>query len=153
MDNRYTIKRADERFVDELASLEVECFENDPWSRQMFADLIKNDNCIIDYIEDLQLSKIIGYSVICCAYDQADLANIAVLPEFRRNGIGQILLEEIFKKCIETGVLELFLEVRASNVPAISLYKKNGFVEIGKRRNYYSRPKEDALVMMKTLEV
>ena len=152
MDNRYKIGRADESFVEELALLEKKCFENDPWSKQMFSDLIKNDNCIMMYICDMQMSKIIGYSVICIAYDQADLANIAVLPEYRRNGMGQILLEETFKKCVGSGVLELFLEVRESNVPAISLYKKNQFVEIGKRKNYYARPREDAVVMMKTLE-
>ena len=73
-------------------------------------------------------------------------------PEYRRWGIGGELLAYSVQKAAEFGVKELFLEVRASNSPAISLYEKNGFVKIDTRRNYYKHPREDAHIMVLNID-
>ena len=85
--------------------------------------------------------------------DESDVMNVAVHPEFRRRGIAEALVTALVDqlKAIESRCLTL--EVRASNVPAIALYSKLGFVEVGRRKNYYRNPKEDALIMRKEWEI
>ena len=154
MDGRFEIREGDAACLREIADLEQICFENDPWTYSAFEEIAKQDGCKIYVILDMQLSKIVAYSVFYYALDQGDLANIAVDPEYRRWGLGSKLLAYTVKKATENGVNELFLEVRASNAPAIGLYEKSGFVNIGTRRNYYKYPKEDAVIMvLKTNEV
>ena len=98
---------------------------------------------------DMQLQKIIAYSVVFVAGDEGDLANIAVLPSCRGLGIGGALLDEILEISRNDGAFRTFLEVRESNEAAIGLYSSRGFFEIGKRRRYYKNPTEDAVLMMK----
>lgn len=141
------IKEFSPEYLDELAEMEKICFPGDPWSREAFAETAANESFIILFAYDMQMSKIVGYSVIYCVLDQADLANIAVLPNCRGRKIGKMLLEETLKKAFDNGVSEVFLEVRESNLPARGLYASSGFAEIGKRRNYYSNPREDAILM------
>lgn len=148
MDGRFEIREGDVSHLGEIAALEAVCFENDPWSYGAFADIAKQDGCKIYVAFDMQLSKIVAYSVICYALDQGDLANIAVDPKCRRWGLGSKLLAHTVQNAAKCGVNELFLEVRASNAPAIGLYEKYGFTKIGIRRNYYKHPKEDAIIMV-----
>ena len=148
MDGRFEIREGKSSDLSEIAALEAVCFENDPWSFEAFADIAKQDGCKIYVIFDMQLSKMIGYSVFYYALDQGDLANIAVDPEYRRWGLGSKILKYTVQNAAENGVNELFLEVRASNAPAIGLYEKHGFTKIGIRRNYYKHPKEDAVIMV-----
>lgn len=151
MDARYIITDFDMSYLDEIAEMEKICFPNDPWSRQMFLESAENDCFIITLVKDLQLSKIVAYSLIYCAADQADLANIAVLPECRGQKLGRELLEITMEKARETGVFEVFLEVRESNAAARGLYNTSEFVEIGRRKKYYSNPREDAIIMVRKL--
>ncbi len=137
--------------LSEIVEAEKICFPGDPWSRESFVEAIELGGCNILCAEDMQLSKIIGYSAIYCVADQADLANIAVLPECRRLNIGKVLLEKTMEKAREMGVCEVFLEVRESNLAARRLYLSSGFVEIGIRRNYYSSPRENAVIMMRNI--
>lgn len=148
MDGRFEIREGNLSHLEEIAALEAVCFENDPWSYSAFVDIAKQDGCKIYMICDMQLSKIVAYSIIYSTLDQGDLANIAVDPEYRRWGLGSKLLAYTVKNAAKNGVNELFLEVRASNAPAIGLYEKNGFIKIGTRRNYYKHPKEDAIIMV-----
>lgn len=148
MDGRFEIREGSHSDLEEIAALEAVCFENDPWSYSAFEDMAKQDSCKIYVIFDMQLSKTVAYSVIYAVLDQGDLANIAVDPEYRRWGLGSKLLTHTVQKATENGVIELFLEVRASNAPAIGLYEKSGFAKIGTRRNYYKHPKEDAIIMV-----
>ena len=137
--------------IDELAAAEKICFPGDPWSRESFLEALGSGSCYILCAKDMQLTKIVAYSVIFCIADQADLANIAVLPDCRGRKLGRRLLEKTLEKAYEMGVSEVFLEVRESNAAARGLYLSSGFAEIGVRRNYYSAPRENAVLMMKKL--
>lgn len=138
-------------YLTEMVEAEKLCFPGDPWSRESFVEALESGSFIILCAKDMQTSKIVGYSVIYCVLDQADLANIAVLPNCRGQKIGKLLLEKTLKKAIEMGVSEVFLEVRESNGAARGLYLSSGFVEIGTRRNYYVNPRENAVLMIKNL--
>ena len=135
----------------ELYICELECFPSDPWSEGTFLETMKNPACKLYCAYDMQLQKIIAYSVVFVAGDEGDLANIAVLPSCRGLGIGGALLDEILEISRNDGAFRTFLEVRESNEAAIGLYRSRGFFEIGKRRRYYKNPTEDAVLMMRSL--
>lgn len=139
------------QYLDEIAEAEKICFENDPWDREMFVDAAENDGFFIILLKDMQLSKIVGYSILMYAMDQADLANIAILPQCRGQKLGKSLLEKTMEKACNYGVSEVFLEVRESNAAAKRLYLSSNFVEIGRRRKYYKNPREDAIIMLRKL--
>ena len=90
-----------------------------------------------------------GYVGSQTVLDETDMMNIAVLPEARRAGIGERLILSLIEMLKDRGSRSLTLEVRASNTPAISLYEKLGFLQVGRRPNYYRRPREDALILRK----
>ncbi|MBQ3528848.1 MAG: ribosomal protein S18-alanine N-acetyltransferase [Clostridia bacterium] len=133
----------------ELFLCERECFPGDYWSENTFLENMKNPACRMVCLCDMQVPKIISYSVFYTVGDEADLANIAVLPERRKEGIGGALLDEILGIAFSDGAFRIFLEVRESNEAAIGLYRSRGFAEIGKRKRYYRNPTEDAVLMMK----
>ena len=151
MDGRFIIRSCTAEDIDSLWELEKICFDTDSWSRGFFENIQKDSSYILLCVQDLQMAKIVGYSVFYGAFDQGDLANIAVLPDCRGLGIGKALLEETMKKAFDTGVSQVFLEVRESNSAARGLYLSSGFAEIGKRRNYYNSPREDAILLMREL--
>ena len=91
---------------------------------------------------------IVGYAILWCILDQGELTNIAIVPARRGEGLGKALLLQVLGVARERGVQQLFLEVRASNEVAIDLYLRQGFEEVGVRRNYYGHPPEDAKVML-----
>lgn len=95
--------------------------------------------------------KVIAYCAITALYETADLCNIAVKEEYRRCHIAEKLLEKCVITCKARGVTRILLEARESNAPAVNLYKKMGFMEIGRRKNYYKEPCEDAVIMEKML--
>jgi len=85
--------------------------------------------------------------------DEAELLKIAVVPAWRRQGIGRALLQDVFTSAARAGARRLFLEVRQRNLAARELYRKTGFTEIGRRQGYYDNPPDDALVLEKIFEV
>ena len=92
---------------------------------------------------------VLGYAVLSAVLDEGNLDNIAVAPEYRRRGVADALLGALTgfgRECLAL----LTLEVRASNAPAIALYEKHGFAAVGRRKNYYSAPREDAVLMTLT---
>jgi len=91
--------------------------------------------------------KIVGMIVIYLIEDEAHVATFAVHQEFRQNGIGWRLLHHALKETCSQGATHAFLEVRAGNLPAINLYKKFGFINVGTRKNYYADNHEDAILM------
>lgn len=96
--------------------------------------------------------SVVGYAAVWVVLDQAELGDIAVDGGWRRRGVGQRLMDAVLVRMRALRVRELYLEVRASNADAQRLYLRNGFLEVGRRRNYYSQPREDALVLRRLLE-
>lgn len=91
--------------------------------------------------------KIVGYVVALEGADVGDILNLAVAEGGRRRGLGRALVEAIVDRLTDRGVREVFLEVRESNAPARALYTAFGFKEVGRRKGYYRRPVEDAIVL------
>lgn len=116
-----------------------------PWSESTFRGLLRRTDSDL-YVAELN-GEVAGYAVFWAVTDQGELGNVAVAPEFRGQGIGARLIDEVLDHAAERGVREIFLEVRRSNSGAQNLYRTFGFYEVGKRRNYYLQPVEDALVM------
>ena len=130
--------------VEPVAALEAESFSS-PWSPRTFPRLLDRPGAELRVVEEE--GGIVAYGVLWCILDEGELANIAVAPTARGRGVGQRLLDHFVEVARGRGVHRLFLEVRESNEVALRLYRSRGFVEIGRRRNYYERPREDALVL------
>ena len=134
--------------VQQVALLEKQIFSR-PWSADSFEKALTYPEQILLVAQEGQ--TICGYSILFAAADQADVSNIAVDPDRRGEKIGDALMREMLGRAEEEGVKEVFLEVRKSNAPAIGLYQKYGFEQIGIRKAYYEAPREDALLMKLTI--
>ena len=134
--------------LDEVAELERICFSV-PWSRNMLAEEL--DNLLSAFLVALDDSgKVVGYAGVQVILDEGYITNVAVRPECRRQGIAAKLLQVFLDFARANQLAFLTLEVRASNYDAIALYGSRGFRSVGRRKNYYEHPKEDAIIM--TLE-
>jgi [ribosomal protein S18]-alanine N-acetyltransferase len=120
-----------------------------PWSEATFRGLLRRHDAEMIVAEWLDI--VIGYAIFWCVLDQSELGNVAVTAEWRRRGIGERLVAEVIRRARERGVREVFLEVRPSNESARRLYERFGFTQVGRRRNYYQEPVEDALVLRRPL--
>lgn len=138
--------KMDETHVEQIAQLEQVCF-SDPWSINSIRYELTNP--LSTWFVAIDGQQVLGYIGSQAVMDEADIMNVAVVPEARRRGIAQGLIDTLIKALNEKGVECLFLEVRASNESAINLYDKNGFLQVGRRKNYYHNPKEDALILRK----
>ncbi len=129
----------------EVVKIENRCHLT-PWTNKNFIDsydaknlfkVLKNEN------------DIIGYYIALFALDECELLNITITSELQKKGFGELMLKDLFSECREVNIVNIFLEVRKSNLLAIRLYKKNGFNEIGIRNNYYQNKdgNEDAILM------
>ncbi len=122
-----------------------------PWTESTFRGLLRRADADLLVAETAE-GALAGYAVAWAVLDQGELGNIAVAPEWRHRGIAHRLLDAMIRREQERGVKELFLEVRVSNSNARQLYLSYGFRDVGRRRNYYLEPVEDALVMRKDLD-
>ena len=129
-----------------IARLEAICF-SDPWSEGSVASELSNP--LSRWIVAMDGMTLVGYVGSQTVLGESDMMNIAVAPDARRRGIAQGLVEALIQVLKELDSHCLSLEVRASNEPAKALYGKLGFREIGRRKNYYRNPKEDALILRK----
>ena len=133
--------------LDEVAELERICFST-PWSRNMLAEEL--DNALSAFLVALDESgKVVGYAGPQVVLDEGYITNVAVRPECRRQGIAGKLLQVFLDFAQGNHLAFLTLEVRASNYDAIALYGSRGFRSVGRRKNYYEHPKEDAIIMTK----
>lgn len=132
--------------VPQVAALEAICFD-DPWSEKSVASELDNELSL--WLVAVEDGKAVGYVGSQTVLGETDMMNVAVHPEARRRHIAQMLILALVEKLKEKESHCLTLEVRASNAPAISLYEKLGFQQIGRRKNYYHNPKEDALILRK----
>ena len=137
-----TIRHMEKRDAAPAAELEKKVFSQ-PWSEKAFRDTVDNDNYIFIVAE--HDSRIVGYIGCIVSLDGADITNIAVEPDYRRLGIANEMMKQVFLLLVRRGVCTLYLEVRQSNVGAQRLYEQNGFEKIGLRKNFYQKPSEDAL--------
>ena len=129
----------------QVAALEKICFPADPWSEALFRDALECPGAALLAAEK-EDGAVLGYAVLSAVLDEGNLDNIAVAPSCRRQGVADALLSAL-TDFGRTNLSVLFLEVRASNLPAIALYEKHGFIPMGRRKNYYESPREDALLM------
>ena len=143
----YTEMKAEH--VPQVAQLEKLCFA-DPWSEMSIASELRS---IWSYwVVAVRDDEVVGYIGSQSSIDESDVMNVAVHPDWRRQGIAEQLIETLIGELKNRGSKALMLEVRASNAPAIALYEKLGFRQVGLRKNYYRNPKEDALILRKEWE-
>lgn len=142
----YEIKKATLDMVDDIVNIENISFTV-PWSKKTFLEAMESKHISTSVLEEDE--AICGFCCMMAIGCEAELLNIAVLPEHRRKGYAALLLEKELLSLSENGVEDVFLEVRESNSPARRLYERFGFCEIGVRKNYYSQPKENAVLMQK----
>ena len=133
--------------LDEVAELERICFTT-PWSRNMLVEELQND-CAAFLVALDDEDHVAGYAGLLVVLDEGYIDNVAVRPDCRRQGIGDRLLE-VFCRFGQAPLAFLTLEVRPSNAAAVALYEKHGFQEAGRRKDYYTDPTEDALLLTRT---
>jgi [ribosomal protein S18]-alanine N-acetyltransferase len=130
--------------LDTVVMIERVSFSDPPWSRRSFASLLDDPRVRFTVA---CMPAVVGYVVMWLVADEAELANLAVAPDRRRQGIGQLLLDSAMAEALARGATSLYLEVRESNVAARALYGGRGFRPVGRRAAYYRNPLEDALLL------
>lgn len=138
------IRPMEERDIQRVYEIEAACFP-DPWSRRSLAGELADPMACWLVLE--KEGRVAAHMGIHLLGEEADVMNIAVAPEFRRQGLADRLMAAMLEKCRKQGVSRLMLEVRESNAPARALYEKWGFGEEGRRRRYYRDPVEDGILM------
>ncbi len=137
------IKDFEEIHIDEVAEIERLSF-TDAWSKKALLDSLKNEFSHFKvYVED----KVLGYIGFYAVAGEGSITNVAVHPDKRGRGIGEKLVRAVIEEGERQKVEYITLEVRTSNETARRLYSKCGFVDMGIRKNFYSNPREDAVVM------
>lgn len=131
--------------LDDILLMEQQCFSV-PWTRDQLAAQMSDSMYIFLAAED-ESGRAVGYVGLMYVLDEGYISNVAVSPSRRREGIADMLLTELYARAKAKKLSFLTLEVRESNAPAQSLYKKHGYTEVGMRKGYYSLPKEDAVLM------
>lgn len=132
--------------IAQVAELEKICFA-DPWSEKSIASELENP--LSYWLVALEGSTVAGYAGSQTVLGETDMMNVAVRPECRRQGVAEALIAALIAGLKKRESHCLTLEVRDSNAPARALYEKLGFLEVGRRKNYYRNPKEDALILRK----
>ncbi len=131
--------------IDAILEIEKRCFSV-PWTHDQLTAQLSDYMHVFLAAED-ENGMAVGYVGLMYVLDEGYISNVAVSPVHRREGIGDMLLKTLRERAEEKKLSFLTLEVRQSNEPAKSLYKKHGYVEVGLRRNYYTKPTEDAVLM------
>ena len=142
------ITLAKKEHLSEIARLEKQIF-SDPCSENGLEIFLEDKNFCILALEDDHLAS---YCTVVTVLDEAQIINVATDMSLRGRGYAKGVLEAVFEECQKRGISFISLEVRESNLPAISLYRGLGFTTEGKRRDFYKNPRENALVMIKNLD-
>lgn len=143
------VRPAAEIDLDAIHAIECASF-GDPWALDGFRDLLDHPRAKMEVAVGGD-GELLGYAVAWYVADESEIANLAVAPTARRNGVGALLLDRILRAAAEFGAQTVFLEVRESNEEARKLYEARGFAVAGKRTKYYRKPDEDALIMRRKL--
>jgi len=142
MADRFRIRPAELTDVPAVHAIEQRVFA-DPWSTQDFRDCVS----FALFLVAEEHAQVAGYVVALDAADEGEILNLAVAEGGRRRGLGRALVEAIIAALSERGVRQVYLEVRESNAAARALYAAFGFKDVGRRKAYYRRPVEDAIVL------
>ncbi len=144
------IVRMQTQHTPQVAQLERECFSS-PWSESSIAGELENPLSL--WLVCVDGDHVLGYVGSQTVLGETDMMNVAVASDARRQGIAQKLIEALAEQLKAQESRCLTLEVRASNAPALGLYRKLGFAQVGRRPGYYRNPKEDALILRKEWEI
>ncbi len=148
---RFIICDAEPEHVRQIAALEQICFSS-PWTSGQILGQLKDSSHEFLAAVSPDSGTVLGYVGMMYVLDEGYISNVAVDPQYRRLGVADALVDGMVALCKEHGLSFVTLEVRAGNTPAIMLYEKHGFERVGLRRNYYTHPKEDAVLMTKITE-
>lgn len=140
----YEIVPMDRGHIPQIVALEQACFTS-PWTETMLSDALFDPQASFIVAEDGE-GNVLGYAGLHAILDEGYIDNVAVEPDARRHGVASALLD-VFCRFGEVNLSFLTLEVRASNQAAIALYEKHGFTQAGLRKNYYEKPRQDAVIM------
>jgi [ribosomal protein S18]-alanine N-acetyltransferase len=143
-----SINKEDIEFV---KNLEIECNLSD-WSKADYCNEIdRNDSiALIISTKNQKVGFLIARILNLGVEREVEIYNLAILPSFQKQGFGQVLITHLINQCSKNNVTKIWLEVRKSNIKAIKFYQKNAFVEVGRRKNFYTNPREDAILMCRT---
>lgn len=130
--------------IDAVVAVEQQSFSA-PWTRQAFCEELENR--LAYYLLAVMDDMVIGYTGMWLIVDEAHITNVAVLPSYRKLGIGKGMMQKALDIAKTKGAGSMTLEVRPSNTPALALYEKLGFEQAGLRKNYYEDTQEDAIIM------
>ena len=145
----YIITDAREEMLPQLRTIEEQCFSV-PWTEAMLrAQMAPESHIFLTAEAD---GTVLGYIGLMFVLDEGYISNVAVAPQFRRQGIAGALIRALVNRAEEKDLAFLTLEVRESNESAVALYEKCGFATVGRRKNYYEKPTEDALLMTRVLK-
>jgi ribosomal-protein-alanine N-acetyltransferase len=140
-----SIRQMEIKDLPEIMDIEMSSFSI-PWSATAFINEINKINSLTK-VAEFQ-GKVIGYICINYIFNEAHILNLAVHPDYRRQGIATALMKDALSNLFKKGCIYFYLEVRESNIIAQRFYKKFGFKTVGKRKGYYLSPNEDAIIMM-----
>lgn len=138
------IDRMTENQLESVADLEQQCFSH-PWSLKSLEEELNNETSL--FFTAVENDAVVGYIGMSVVVDEGYIFNVAVDKDFRKKGIGSALVETLVTYAKKNNLCFLTLEVRESNENARSLYEKFGFIKVGERKNYYSSPTENAVLM------
>lgn len=139
----FTITDVKPEYLDNILEIENRCFSV-PWTRTALENQMNDKKSI--FLAAVDGGRVLGYIGMLAILDEGYISNVAVAPDCRRRGIAGALIDAVIARKRDE-LAFITLEVRTSNMPAIALYKTHGFTEVGRRKNYYDRPKEDAVLM------
>ena len=142
-----TLGKMERCHLAEIVALEKICFSN-PWTYEGYRFELE-DNKLAQYLVALEGEKVVAYGGMWIILGEAHVTNLAVHPDYRRRGLGEMLMHCLMARAYGAGARHMTLEVRQSNRAAQKLYEKLGFKGVGHRRGYYSDNQEDALIMWK----
>lgn len=134
-----------EQELEQIEKIEKACFSL-PWTVEQLRSQLKDSQHEFIAAKDDE-GRVLGYVGMMYVLDEGYISNVAVAPEARRQGISDELIGELMRRSRSLGLAFVTLEVRCGNAAAIALYKKHGFVPVGRRKNYYDFPREDAILM------
>ena len=139
-----TIRCMESQDVSTVYEMERTCF-SDPWSKDSLSEFANVNGRYVFVAEEN--GAVIAYGCIQQVLDECEILRIAVKPDYRKKGVGKELLSKMINEAYRSGARIFYLEVRENNTAAIGLYRKLLFTESGRRKNYYTNPVEDAILM------